>query len=434
MKSSLILLEKAMQKILKVAQREYIETVKTKTFIFMILMLPVVIIAIVFFANRLSRSRSAERPPMRVAVTDLSGQLSAQIKTAVDKHNTSNPKRQVLLQELRADQSADTAEEQGKAKLRQGELDVYAVLDKDILEGAGKLHLYTCNPKAGDIDALRPVKNPLLAAIFNQRCKLRGLSPDVLEGLHDVPIEEVNVGSADDEERVQRETDKIVRMIVPFFFMYLLFLGIITMGQQMLSSIIEEKSSRVIEVLLSAVSPFQLMAGKILGLVGVGLTVVALWGVSAYLAARWQGLNIEVGPAILPYFIVYYLLGFLLFGSVMVGIGSICNTIKETQSLMIPVMLFCILPLIAWQNIIRDPGGTLARALSFFPPTAPMVMILRLSAGSDIRIIEVLASIVFLAAAVLAAIWIAAKVFRTGILMYGKRPGLREVARWLRQT
>ncbi|TKJ36182.1 MAG: hypothetical protein CEE38_12190 [Planctomycetes bacterium B3_Pla] len=426
-----------MQKILKVAQREYIETTRTKTFIFSILMLPVMIVAIVYFARKLDRRKAVDRPPMKVAVTDLSGQLSAKIETAFDEHNDRNPSRQVELQELQAGENAD-AEKEGKARLRSGELDVYVVLDNDVLQvqGTGKLHLYAHNQKAGDADPFWPVKNPIYAAIFNRRCELRNLnlSQDELKDLRDVQTEEVDVGSADDEERVQNKTDTIVRMIAPFFFMYLLFLGIITMGQQMLSSIIEEKNSRVIEVLLSAVSPFELMAGKILGLVGVGLTVVTLWGFAAYGAARWQGLNVGVGSEILPYFFIYYVLGFFLFGSVMVGIGSICNTIKETQSLMTPVMLCCVVPLLAWREIIRAPSGTLARVLSFLPPTTPMVMILRLSSGTEIWIVETLLSIVLLAASVLGGVWIAARIFRTGILMYGKRPGLREVGRWLRQA
>jgi len=423
-----------MQKILKVAQREYIETAKTKTFILMIVMLPVMIGVIVFFARRLDRHKGAARPPMRIAVTDLSNQLSAQIKAAVDEHNDSNPNRGISLQDLQDIEESDTAESQGKTRLRRGELDAYVVLEKDILEGSGKIRLYTYKPKPADIDALWAVEAPLRAAVINQRCKKLNLSPELLDDLRNVPVEQVDVGSGDAEEKIQRESDRIAKALVPFFFMYLLFLGIITMGQQMLSSIIEEKSSRVIEVLLSALSPFQLMAGKILGLVGIGLTVVCLWGVTAYIAARWQGLNVEIAPAMLPCFVVYYTLAFLLFSSTMVGIGSVCNTIKETQSLMTPVMLFCVVPLLAWQNILQEPGGTLARGLSFFPPTTPMVMILRLSASSDVSTVEVLASIVLLAAAVLLAIWGAAKVFRTGILMYGKRPGLLEVARWLRQA
>lgn len=423
-----------MLKLLKVAQREYIETAKTKTFILSIVMLPVILVVIVFFAKRLARKPTTARPPMKVAVTDLSNQLSDQIETSFDEHNKNHPNRQVMLEELQAPEGPDTADTQAKAMLRRGELDAYVVLDKDLLDGSGKIHLYTHKPKPADSDPINAIKNSLREVVQNKRYELNDLSRKLMDDLRDVSIEEVDVGSTDKEERVQRQSDIIVRMMTPFFFMYLLFLGIMTMGQQMLSSIIEEKSSRVIEVLLSAVSPFQLMAGKILGLVSIGLTVVCLWGVAAIATARSQGLNIGIAPTILPYFVIYYILAFLLFGSTMVGIGSICNTIKETQSLMTPVMLVCIMPLLAWQNIIRDSNGMLARGLSFFPPTTPMVMILRLSGGSDIWVVEILASIALLAAAVLAAMWIAAKVFRTGILMYGKRPGLLEVARWLRQT
>jgi len=421
-----------MLKLLRVAQREYLETAKTKTFILSIVMLPVILVVIVFFAKQLARKPTTARPPMKVAVTDLSNQLSAQIKASFEQYNKNHPNREIRLQELQASTDSDPTDK--KASLRRGELDAYIVFDKDLLDGSGMIYFYTHEPKPADADAMNAIKYSLREIVQNKRYELRNLSRKLMDDLRNVPIEEIDVGATDKEERVQSKSDMIVRMMTPFFFMYLLFLGIMTMGQQMLSSIIEEKSSRVIEVLLSAVSPFQLMAGKILGLVSIGLTVICLWGVAAIATARSQGLDVGIAPAILPSFVIYYILAFLLFGSTMVGIGSICNTIKETQSLMTPVMLVCILPLLAWQNIIRDPNGLLARGLSFFPPTTPMVMILRLSGGSDISLVEILTSIALLAATVLAAMWIAAKVFRTGILMYGKRPGLMEVTRWLRQT
>ena len=202
----------------------------------------------------------------------------------------------------------------------------------------------------------------------------------------------------------------------------------------MLSSIIEEKNSRVIEVLLSAVSPFQLMAGKILGLAGIGLTVMALWSVAAFAAARWQGLNVDVGPEMMVYFVIYYILGYLLFSAILTGIGSVCNTIKETQSLMMPVMLIFIIPMIGWFKLVQSPDGTMARVLSFVPPVTPMVMVLRLAAGSNVLFVEIGASMLLLAVAVFVVIWAAAKIFRTGILMYGKRPGPIEILRWLRQS
>lgn len=423
-----------MQKILKIAQREYIETAKTKTFILGIVMVPFIIGGVIFFTSRMSFDKTGPRETVNVAVTDLSNELAAEIRASFDKYNQENPKRQIRVQKLEAQEDSDTAENQGRNKLRQGQVDAYIVLDKDILEGSGKIHLYTYKPKASNLDIFWTIENLFRKAVVNQRYKMQNLSPELLAKLRHVPIERVEMGSADGQDRVQRETDRVIKMMVPFFFMYLIFMGIVGTGQHMISSVIEEKTSRVIEVLLSAVSPFQLMTGKILGLGGIGLTVVSLWAGAAYLAARWQGLNIDITAELVLYFAIYYILGFLLFSSMLAAVGSICNTIKETQGLMMPMMMVFIIPLLSWMKIVQNPDGTLARVFSFLPPLTPMVMILRLSAGSDIWIVEIFASIVLLAVTVLAAMWAAAKIFRTGVLMYGKRPGLWEVCRWLRQS
>ena len=423
-----------MQKILRVAQREYIETVKTKTFILGILMVPFIIGGIIFFTSRMSRGTTGQQPPIKVAVTDLSNELDAEIKASFERYNQENPNRRIDVQNLEAQQDSDEAENQGRNKLRQGQLDAYVVLDSDILEGAGKIRLYTYKPKASNIDIFWTIENLFRRVVVNQRYKMQNLSKELLAKLQHVPIEQLEMGSADDQDRVQSKTDRALKMMVPFFFMYLIFLGIIGTGQHMISSVIEEKTSRVIEVLLSALSPFQLMAGKILGLGGIGLTVVSLWAVAAYLTASWQGLNIDVTTEFVLYFVIYYILGFLLITSLLAAVGSICNTIKETQGMMMPIMMVFIIPLLAWFKVVRDPNGLMSRVFSFLPPLTPMVMILRLSSGSDIWKVEIFASIVLLALTVLAAMWAAAKVFRTGILMYGKRLGLREVFRCLRQS
>jgi ABC-2 type transport system permease protein len=434
MKSLLIWLEKAMQKILRVAQREYMETVKTKTFILGILMVPFIIGGIIFFTSRMSRGQTGPQPPVKVAVTDLSNELDDEIKTSFDKYNQENPNRQIRIQNLEAQQDSDTVQKQGRDKLRQGQVDAYVVLDRDILEGSGKIHLYTYKPQASNIDIFWTIENLFRRAVVNQRYKMQKLSQELLARLQHVPIEQVEMGSADDQDRVQSKADRALKMMVPFFFMYLIFLGIIGTGQHMINSVIEEKNSRVIEVLLSAVSPFQLMAGKIIGLGGIGLTVVSLWAGAAYLTASWQGLDIEVTSELVLYFVIYYVLGFLLITSLLTAVGSICNTIKETQGMMMPIMMVFIIPLLAWFKVVRDPNGLMSRVFSFLPPLTPMVMILRLSSGSDILKVEIFASIALLAVTVLVAMWASAKVFRTGILMYGKKLGLREVYRCLRQS
>ncbi len=423
-----------MQRILKIARREYIETAKTKTFIIGLLMTPVIIGAVIFFTGRFSGSKAGPRPPINVAVTDLSKKLTEDIDTYFDNYNENNPNRQFLPQHLEVQQDANAVQTQGKTRLRNGEADVYIVLDQDILRGPGKIHFYTHKPKPTNVDAFWTIENLFRKVVVNRRYQIEQLDQKLLDKLRNIPIERVEIGSTDDQEQVQTQIHGIVNMMVPFFFMYLIFMGMVGTGQQMLGSIIEEKSSRIIEVLLSAVSPFQLMAGKILGLAGIGLTVMALWLAAAFTAARWQGLNVDVSIELLLYFVVYYILGFLFFSATLTGIGSVCNTIKETQSLMMPVMLIFIIPMIAWPMLIQSPNGTMARVFSFIPPVTPMVMILRLASGADVGFVEIGASILLLVVAVLAVTWAAAKIFRTGILMYGKKPGLFEILRWLRQS
>jgi ABC-2 type transport system permease protein len=423
-----------MRKILKIAQREFAETVKTKTFIFGLVMVPFIIGGIIFFTSRISHGKTGPRPPINVAVTDLSSEVFAEAKNgSFYNYNKSNPDRQILIHEIPVGEDPNAIENEGRSQLQQGHLDVYAIVDKGILQGSGQIHVYTYKPKPSNVDLLWTVENLFRNAVVNQRCKIQDISPETLSKIRDVPIQRVEIGSGDREDRVQSDGDRAAKMMVPFFFMYLIFMGIVGMGQHLISSVIEEKGSRVIEVLLSAVSPFQLMAGKIAGLAGIGLTVVSLWAGAAYIAARWQGLSVEMTGELMLYFVIYYILGFLLFSSLLAGVGSICNTIKETQGLMMPIMMVFIIPLLAWVKLVQDPNGTLARVLSFVPPMTPMVMILRLAAGSEIWIGEVLASIALLVVTVFAAMWAAAKIFRTGILMYGKRPTLREVGRWLKQ-
>ncbi len=431
-----------MLKILNIARREYIETVKTKAFLLGIVMLPLIIVVIIVAVKLLSPDKIGPQPPVKVAFNDLSGEFAAEIKASFDKHNQENPKRPIQLQHLEIQKSnegrlpadSDALEEQARNKLQQGQVDLYVVLGSDVLDGSGKIHLYTYKSTTSLIDMFPTIENCFRRVIIDQRYKMQNLSQELLEKLRNVPIERVEIGSTAGQDRVQSETDTVMKMMVPFFFMYLMFLGIISSGQQMISSVIEEKSSRVIEVLLSAVSPFELMAGKIIGLAGTGLTLVSLWAVGAFLTARSQNLNIDVTGEIIAYFAIYYILGYLLVSSVMAGAGSICNTIKETQSMMMPMTMIFVIPIVSWFKVAQDPNGMLSHVFSFIPPITPLVMVARLSSGSEIWIVEILATIVLLVVSVLIAIWAAAKIFRTGILMYGKRLRVREICRCLLQS
>jgi ABC-2 type transport system permease protein len=420
-----------MRKIYKVAQREFVETVKTRTFLLGLLFIPLIIGSVILFGQWFAPRPDAPRAPVRVRVTSSSKDLSAQIKTVFDEYNRAHPLGSLTLDVL--DAGAGAVEEQAKEDLRKGRLDAYAALEGNLEGEGGTIRLFTHKSKPSQVDALGTVERLLREAVIDRRYETRGLDRKMLEGIWNISIQWAELGDTQDQERAQGEGQRVARMMVPFAFMYLIFIGIVGMGQHMVSSIIEEKNSRIIEVLLSAVSPFELMAGKIAGLAAVGLTVMALYGAAGYAAARWKGLQIDIGADLLVYGLIYYILGFVLFSAILAGVGSVCNTIKETQSLMMPVMLVFIIPMIAWPRLAQEPNGELARVLSYVPPATPMVMVLRLSSGTEIWTGEVVLSILMLIAGVLATVWAAAKVFRTGILLYGKRPGPREILRWLRE-
>ena len=417
-----------MRKIVKVARREFLDTVKTRTFLLSLLLIPVLVVGIIFLSKKMVQSEGGPRPAIRIGVTSPSDELFKRIASAFEGHNKSHSQSPLVLQSLSVG-----SEEQGKEKLRRGTLDAYVVLEGDLEGKEGTVQFYTYKPKASQIDAIWSVERLFRDAVVNRRCEARGIDRAMLAEIQSVPIRRVELGDEQGREKVQSEGQRVARMMVPFAFMYLIFIGIVGMGQHMISSIIEEKNSRIIEMLLSAVSPFELMAGKILGLAGVGLTVMILWGAAAYGAAVWRGINIDIGLDLVAYGLVYYVLGFVLFSAILAGVGSVCNTIKETQSLMMPITLIFVVPLIAWPQLARDPNGDLARVLSYIPPTTPMLMVLRLASSPDIWWGEIVLSILVLVVGVFVTIWAAAKVFRTGILLYGKRPGPREIVRWLRE-
>jgi len=424
-----------MRKILDVAQREYTETVKTKAFIIGLLFVPVIIVGVVILTGRMAGGRKqGPRQPLRVAFTVDSPELAEKINATFAKHNTANPTGTFTVRMMEAQADEGAARDKGKEDLRAGRLDAYVTVEGDLMGNAGKVLVYTHRPKPTHVTALWTVESIIRRAVVDRRCETQGLDREMLDRIRNVPMQRVELGAASGQERTQDRGHQVARMMVPFAFMYLIFMGTITTGQQMLSSIIEEKSSRIIEVLRSTISPFELMAGKIIGLAGIGLTVTTLWALAAYVGVRWQGLEIEVGSRMIVYLIVYYVLGFVLFSAALAGIGSICNTIKETQSLMMPVMFVFIIPLLSWMKLVRDPHGLFARVLTFIPPLTPMVMVLRLATGAEIPALEIAASVLVLVLGVFAAVWMAGKVFRTGILMYGKRPGAREILRWLAQN
>jgi ABC-2 type transport system permease protein len=227
--------------------------------------------------------------------------------------------------------------------------------------------------------------------------------------------------------------------VVVFILMFVMLFSLLSYGVMVMRSVMEEKSSRITEVLMCAASAQELMAGKILGTGSVGLTQIAVWlsmagfGASRSLYLRTVMTALDVGPSLIVYFVIFYTLGYLLYSAIFAGVGAIFNSIDEAQQWNFVVVL----PLIAASAMIlpvaTDSDSLMSVTASLFPFCSPILMFERL-AVHDPPLWQVALSLILLVATIGGVMFVSARIYRTGILMYGKRPTFRELSRWLRHA
>ncbi len=260
---------------------------------------------------------------------------------------------------------------------------------------------------------------------------------------HDVESTFAPMVSLNPKKEAGKETvssSDVVMQWLPSAFVYLLWVSLFGISQMLLSNTIEEKSNRIIEVLLSSVTPGELMMGKLFGIAAVGLTMIGAWMFSLFfvLSAKAGGASEIAGQILpilktshmLPMFSLYFLLGYLMYGAVILSIGSVCNTLKEAQSYMSAITLIMMVPLMTMTYIPKDPNGTFARVLSWIPLFTPFTMMNR--AMADPPWIDLVGTLVLLVVSAGLALWMAGKVFRIGILRTGQPPRVIEMLKWIR--
>jgi ABC-2 type transport system permease protein len=234
------------------------------------------------------------------------------------------------------------------------------------------------------------------------------------------------------------DTIDTIKQWAPSGFVYLLWLAIFVIIQMLLNNTIEEKSNRIIEVLLSSVTPGELMMGKLFGIAAIGLTMVGAWMLALFGILSWKvGGASEVAGQVLivlktsnliPLFSIYFLLGYLMYAAFILSIGSVCNTIKEAQSYMGVLTMIMMIPLLTMTFIPKDPNGSLARILSWIPLYTPFTMMNR--ATADPPLVDLIGTFILLAATTALALWMSGKIFRLGILRTGQPPKIIEMLRW----
>jgi ABC-type Na+ efflux pump permease subunit len=457
-----------MRKVAYIAIREFAATVGTKGFLVGLLLMPAVITVLAISAPRLFSQRNF-RAQGQVAIVDPTGSVVNELRTAVDPATITARRAEEARRALAAAPPAvRQLAESAPRNTRQGteivlgpvpnltvvarppDADVQREkewLTQEEQNEARHLALVVVHPDAvvpagggtyGSYDLYVPgnlddriesvVQQSLREALVAARARAQNLDRGRIDELMRVD----RVPSVTVTKEAERRTVGAFNRTLPFVFAGLMVFGIMIGGQSLMTSTIEEKSSRVVEVLLSAVSPMELMAGKIVGQMGVSLVVLGLYlamGIAALLSFALLGL---LDPWLLFYLAVFFVIGYVVNASLMVAVGAAVNEMKEAQSLMMPIMLTLMAPWILAQPIGRDPNSTFSTVISFIPPVNTFTMLIRMTSVSPPPLWQVWLSIGIGVASAFAAIWFAAKVFRIGLLMYGKPPDFATLIRWAR--
>lgn len=411
-----------------VARREYIERVRTKAFVIATFVGPV-LMAAMMLGPALIAARQRDKP-QRLAVV-ASAPVRALVEQALAERRDRGEPRFVVAE------SSDDAIEKQRARLRRevltGRLDGYLYLPPDVLETA-KGEFY--GKSVSNLAEMRLLERTIDESLVGQRLTAVGVDPARVKSV----MRKLDLKTIRVTERGERE-DRGVTFIFATVMMMMLYVSVLMWGQGLMTGVIEEKSNRVVEIAVSAMPSWHLLAGKLIGVGSAGLTQFLVWVGSMAMISMFGGPVLaasevpmpEITPLILVSFVVFFLLGYFLYASLYAAIGSAVNTIQEAQSLAFPAIAPMIASVVFFPVILRSPDSPLSVALSLFPMATPLLMFLRITVLTPpywqigLSILLTLLTIGFV-------MWASARVYRVGILMYGKRPTFPEMLRWIRES
>jgi len=403
-----------MRKIAIIAWHEYTTNVRRIGFIFVTLLFPAlgllgIVVAGFFSGEATSFLKSQFVPPARQTGIVDHARLFTPIAPQFAKSFVAYPDEAAAKRALLADQIA-----------------AYVVISADYI-ATGKVTSYTksffgssSSSDSGDLRAF--LVTGLLAGKVDQGVLTRVAAPAKLD---------LVTLDAKGKSQAGGGLAIVAGFVAPYIFSILLFVSVFASAGYLLRSVSEEKETRVIEIVLSSVAPTELMAGKVIGLGALGLTQVGVWLLSSFalsggLGALFAGAVMILNPGSFVLAALYFLLGYLLFGAIMATAGSLGTNVRESQQLAGVFSFTASIPWFFAGVLFANPNATIARVLSFFPLTAPTMMMLRLPI-TEVPLVDIVGSIAVLVVSIPAALWAGAKIFRIGLLMYGKRPAFREI-------
>lgn len=425
-----------------IARREYLERVRSRAFVIMTFFIPALMLGVTVLPTMLMQNGSNETKRMVVVAADrdTAEMIRSRIEQKQDQQgkaedNESANKRGLPPTHFSVDVSTNATPEEREAltqKVNQKQLDGFLWATPDAI-AARKLDFVTN-------DTSSFIENGVLGqtvsdALRRHALKTKGLQEsDINAALQPVDVDPVSP-KGKNAPNPQKMFIATLAMVMVMYMTVLLY------GINVMRSILEEKTSRIMEVMLSTATSREMMAGKILGVGAVGLTQVGIWAAASAAFAGYavvssgmlKQVKAAMNPMLLVYFVVFFLLGYVLYSTLCAAVGSMVNSEQEAQQMQFLVMMPMILAIIFITNIFMHPNSSIAIFGSLFPFTAPLVMFSRIAMqGGDVPAWQIGLSIALMVATIYGMIWLCGRIYRVGILMYGKKPNLPEIMKWIK--
>jgi len=432
-----------MAKLFAVIKREYLERVRTVWFIVVTLVGPVFFAAIMILPGYLSVKGMREARVSNLAIVDATGAgLGQRVAERLATPQLSSASDAQQLARVVTVTSADVATREAEflAAIQARELNGVLILDSATLTTGRARYL---GRDAGSVGQVEAIESATRTALVATRLSTAGLETELSNEISRLRIRL----SAEKVTDKGKEGSGLASTFFGFGIAILLYMSIILYGQNVLRGVLEEKTTRVAEVIVASVSPDTLLAGKVIGVGAVGLTQLLVWTTSAI--AFWtqrqrvfEAMGIpampsfafpSVEPLVMVALFLFFILGYTFYSSLFAAVGAMVGSMEEAQQASQPILMLLVFSIIFVQPVMTNPTGTMAMVMSLLPWSAPIIMPMRMTA-TQVPTMEIVASLLSVAVACAAAIWLSARIYRVGLLMYGKRPSVKELVRWIRQA
>lgn len=426
-------------KALIVAISEFTTLVRSKAFIVGLLMMPL-FSGVAIGVQRFTRG-ATDIKDRRFVVVDRTGVLYAPLKAAADEWNAgvAAAGTQTAPRFLPSPMSFEEGDEQARAALsdqvRRDEIYAFVEIPARVLspKSSEDIRYYSNHPAYRTLPAW--IGNTVNREIVNRRFRDAALDRALVATLtRRVDMAELGLLQRDSKGAIKAAPpiDKVRTLAIPVAMMMIVLFSVMSGAPQLLNSVIEEKMSRISEVLIGSVTPFELMMGKLSGSIAVSILLAAFYVAGGLVVAHHYGYGDVVHGSDIAWLFLFLLLASFMFGSVFIAIGAACSDLKDAQGMMPPAMLILMLPWLTWFAVLNAPDSPIAIGLSMLPTATPFLMLLRIMLPPGPPLWQIGVSVVLTAIVSVLAVYAAGRIFRTGLLMQGKSATFGEMWRWVR--